>query len=1109
MMGRPLIAHGMALAALLALAGNVSNADERLCRPKIAQLVSALGQVDTQFARREIWQPAVLHQDYCVEDRVRTGDLSRAVLSMTEGIATRLSLNQKTLVNFVTTEDRVNLSVDYGEVHVRSHTPRHFDVSTKFVNAGIEGTEFLVSADSDQAQITVYEGTVRLTNPQGKLILGKGQTGIAQAGQAPRIKLLLKPENAVQWALYYPPLIDAKALLGSAPPGLRQAAALYLSGRVADSLAALDRVPEDLRLSPEYLNFRAGLLLTAGRVDQAEPLLLDHRQDATAKSLLAVIALARNQKEQALALAQEATALAPRSPIPLLARSYVEQAGFDLQGALATVDAALRLDPENALAHARRAELLASLGDRPEARREAEKAAALNPRLSRTQSLLGFAQLAEADTDAAAASFRRAIDLDSFDPLARFGLGLAKIRTGELTEGTEDLEIAGNLDPNDSLIRSYLGKAYYEQKRSNLADSQFELAKQYDPKDPTPYFYDAIKKQTENRPVEALQDIQKAVELNDSRAIYRSTQKLDSDLAARSAAQGRIYNNLGFSQRALLEGWKSVTINPSDYSGHRFLADTYANSNRYEMARVSELLQSQLLQPVNVTPIQPHLAETNLLNLMSLGPTAQSFNEFNPLFERDRLNFQATGLLGSRGTWADEVTHSGVWRNLSYSVGQFHYSTDGYRRNNAQENNIYNAFFQTALTPDLSVQMEARYSDLRNQDLARRAPGIPQTTENARKEQSTVLRLGGHYAPNDTSDLIVSLIYKSRRLDQSFKSESEGYITEAQYQFHNDFLKSIVGLGYSDINDTFSNRMATKHANGYLYNYLSPWAKTSLIFGFSFDALNDGPYREINGNGTRNQINPKLGLMWSITPKTTLRLAGFRSLKRPLITDQTIEPTQIAGFNQFFDDYNATDVSRYGVGIDQKVTSTLFFGLEASTRHLHFPRYGLENSNLGKTREDLYRTYLNWAPTTMLALSISYELAVFNDMKDVPFSEAIIPNLAPHIQTHRVPFTANFFHTSGFFASTAVTYVDQSTGGTYFVDDRFISQKYSSHFALVDLGLGYRLPNRLGILRFDVRNLFNKEFNYQGLSERSAIYAERDMFYWPERSFNASLTLAF
>ena len=89
-------------------------------------------------------------------------------------------------------------------------------------------------------------------------------------------------------------------------------------------------------------------------------------------------------------------------------------------------------------------------------------------------------------------------------------MGLAKIRDGDLDEGTREIETAASLDPNNSLVRSYLGKAYYEQKRDGLASSEYEQAKLLNPKDPTPWFYDAIHKQTTNRPVEALHDLEAA-----------------------------------------------------------------------------------------------------------------------------------------------------------------------------------------------------------------------------------------------------------------------------------------------------------------------------------------------------------------------------------------------------------------------------------------------------------------------------------------------------------------------------------------------------------------------------------------------------------------------
>ena len=128
--------------------------------------------------------------------------------------------------------------------------------------------------------------------------------------------------------------------------------------------------------------------------------------------------------------------------------------------------------------------------------RDARKAAQLAPDLSRTQTVLGFAYLTEVDTDAARAAFEKAITLDQADPLPRLGRGLADIRDGHVDEGSRQLEIAASLDPNNSHVHSYLGKAYYEEKRTGLDERQFGVAKELDPHDPTPWFYDAIAKQT-------------------------------------------------------------------------------------------------------------------------------------------------------------------------------------------------------------------------------------------------------------------------------------------------------------------------------------------------------------------------------------------------------------------------------------------------------------------------------------------------------------------------------------------------------------------------------------------------------------------------------------
>ena len=370
---------------------------------------------------------------------------------------------------------------------------------------------------------------------------------------------------------------------------------------------------------------------------------------------------------------------------------------------------------------------------------------ALEPNLARTQTVLGFAYLTQVKTTRAKEAFDKAIARDQADPLPRLGLGLAKIRQSALREGRAEIELAAGLDPNNSLVRSYLGKAYYEEKRTALTDREYATAKELDPNDPTPFFYDAIEKQTTNRPVEALQDLQKAIELNDNRAVYRSRLQLDSDLAARSASLGRVYSDLGFQQLGLVEGWKSVNTDPSNFSAHRLLADSYSVLPRHEIARVSELLQSQLLQPLNTTPIQPRLAESNLFLISAGGPGGLSFNEFNPLFNRDGVTLQTSGLVGENDTYAGEGVVSGIYKKASFSFGGLHFTTDAFRENADQQDEIANVFVQQEVTPDTSIQAEYRYRDREQGDVQQRffPEDFFRTLRN--KEERHTFRLGGPF----------------------------------------------------------------------------------------------------------------------------------------------------------------------------------------------------------------------------------------------------------------------------------------------------------------------------------------------------------------------------
>ena len=163
-----------------------------------------------------------------------------------------------------------------------------------------------------------------------------------------------------------------------------------------------------------------------------------------------------------------------------------------------------------------------------------------------------------------------------------------------------------------------------------------------------------------------------------------------------------------------------------------------------------------------------------------------------------------------------------------------------------------------------------------------------------------------------------------------------------------------------------------QHFNVYAYANVNLLKNVTATLGLSFDSLSG------DEDVDKDQVNPKFGITWTPFPGTTLRAAVFRVLKRTLITDQTLEPTQVAGFNQFFDDFNLTEAWRYGGAIDQKFTSSLFGGVEFSKRDLTVPDLLDLADPFNPVKQDvdwneyLGRAYLFWTPHPWLALRAQY-----------------------------------------------------------------------------------------------------------------------------------------
>jgi tetratricopeptide (TPR) repeat protein len=1081
---------------------------------EIGKFISIEGKVEIQPDTKSNWLAARMDFQLCEGDTVSIGENSRAAIQLINHSVLRLS--QNTNLQLINIADNTNewtwLDLGKGAIHVFSRSPWKVEIRTPSLKGRIDGTEFYVRADSSQSELAVLEGRVKVENAHGLVTVDPGQKAVAQEGHQPIIQTMLHPRDGVQWTLYYPPvlpLLDGSSDTQASPSNstLNKAFELVRLGQNSIALNTLDHIPQKERTA-DFTLYRAAILLSIGRADLAKNEIAEALQKASnnglAYSLLSIIELVHNQKDKALTDAEKAWSISPTVSASI-ALSYAQQANFRLEAASQTLLAAAEKYPTAFLVWARLAELQLMLGERKLAYVSAQRAIALSPDSAHAQLVLGFCHLAEFRFTDAILTFTQTIKKASADPMAHLGLGLAKISTGDLVEGRREIEAAVALDSNNSLLRSYLGKAYFAEKRTQLDAAQFSLAKSLDPLDPTPFLYDGIRKQAENRPIDAMHDLQKSKELNGNRAVYRSRFLLDKDRAARGISLARVYKDLGFNTISQREASISLEAAPADASAHRFLSDSYQGMRRREISRVSELLQAQLLQDININPIQPSLAETNLNIFTQGGPAAPGFNEFTPLFEQNTAKIDANVFGGSNNTFGGEGAITALYKRLSFSAAGLHYQSDGWRANNGLDQHIYNLFAQAAVTPELNIQAEYRHREVTEGDLALNFDSDLFVSDKLRKRQQDMTRFGLRYSPNQNSNLLFSYIHTdlaqrgsegSQQIDPTklvssyIEAEQHNDQFEGQYLFEEEAFNLVAGFAHSQaeqrdnvaftVKDSSAPQPETQtipssseitSTRGYLYSHVKLPKSLIWTLGFSYADYKENTISE-------SSFDPKFGVQWNLTQNLKLRAAWMRTLKPALVNNRTIEPTHVAGFNQLFDDINGTRSTRYGVGIDWQITPSLFTGAEISWRDIEEPFSLDSNTGIKNQHEDYHSLYLNWTPSSRIAVRAEFSYDFYRSQIGADTESGSFPPLA--VETFTAPLFVSYFDPSGWFARLGGTYVHQNLK----LDENAPQKQGNDSFFLVDADIGYRLPKRYGVVSFGVKNLFDTKFNYQDDSFR-------------------------
>jgi len=904
-------------------------------------IIAIKGQVMIKRARQAVYRPATTNMVLVVGDSLNTSDFSEATLKLSDESLGRVDELTDLLITAPGPRGgQAEITVREGGFYLLN---RDKNANTKFrtpiASGAILGTEFAVRVATDgSTRVFLFEGRVDLENALGAVQLGANEEATVLPNQAPVKSPMLDVVAPIQWTLYYPAVLDPAAV-GSVSAALNPALAAYAEGNLREAIA---------------LGLQAATG-TPGPLKNSDAL------------LLAQLALAAGQPERALKLlgsVETAEAVA-------LARQAVAQS------------------PNFGAAWTRVAELEFANGRSGAANDALKSARKFSPRHAQALALEGFVLASRHRVGDALDAFESAIAADSRLGNAWLGRGLARIKSGDLAGGRQDLQTAAAMEPTRSVTRSYLGKAFAAENNPVRAVRELDRARELDPNDPTSWLYSALVRQQANRLNEAVADLEQSKALNDQRNLYRSRQLLDQDRAVRGANLASVYRDAGLVDWGVREAGRAVQFDYANASAHLFLASAYDTLRdprgfnlRYETPWFSELLLANLLAPIGAGPLSQNV----------------SLQEYSQLLESDRIGLTSLTEYYGNGTWNERGSQFGTFGGSSYAIDfEYRHEAGMVPNTDLTHKTVYGKFKQQ-MGPADQLFAEVIYTQNENGD--NRAYYDPSAASRSyrfreRQEPNVFLGWNHEWSPGNhtlllaghlddrveysATDVPLPLIRRVRPSDPpvgldlgnapkykvGYESEFSAWTTELQQiatlRFHTVVLGGRYQAGDSDtvasqsplpIKGPLAGRLADAvetvdarlgRISAYLYDTWQMFEPLHLTAGLSYERVEHPVNIDLAPiqSGVRHSelVAPKLGLLWTIHTNTHVRAAWTRSLGGTFYdTSIRLEPVQVAGFTQSYRSLApesvtglvpGTEFETVSAGIDHQFPTHTYLGVVA------------------------------------------------------------------------------------------------------------------------------------------------------------------------------------
>ena len=1105
---------------------NVMATDPLLVSQPIGTLIQIEGEVTVLSPGQQSPIPASPKMSLHPGDIVNTGPHSWAALLLADESLIHLSRNSTLMLKQVDPRAEwfahrpidtksppavSSYSLKKGHLWFRNKN-RHqkIDIETPYVSTSIRGTELDIEINPSQTvTISVLEGVVTANRSQESVTIHALEQLRVIPGQAFDKQILLAPQDAVQWTVSLQPMIEMvfANLPDGIEPNLHQGWQHLLQGSPTEALTSFQN---DNSTSPSSL---LGLSITHT--------LLRNTQDA--KTVLrqltntwpdysyawiwdSLLSLIDNQRDQSQASIQRAIQLSDHEPLAFLVQAWILQASFDLSGAMESTRKALTLDVNNTGALLNLAKLQCASGQFEHALESVERVLGQRSLHAQALSLKGYILFAMRQTQQAIDMFNQAIAQNPYLGEAHLGLALSYMRQGQQDQAFEQITTAVLLEPQKSLVLSYWAKMLYEVKRFQQALDMLEHAKRLDPYDPTPYLYQSYILTDLHRPHESIKALQKAIELNDHKAVYRSRFLLDQDLAVKNINLALIFKDLGVSEWGSQTAIKSIKLDNNNAAAQNFLAGQleYLQGKSSFSAR-SARLKAFMMQPANV----------NTLN---------NFEYYTPFFEQPGFNGALKGYTGNMGYW--DVTaqlHGALPQyNTAFQVEAQRYESNGWQRYDWQNYKKLNASLKWDLSFRDTLSLQTTMKDLETGDLSQQTQtnGTPDPANQSTTELADV-SLG--YVRHLSSDLDFYFhIKRQHQYDQYAASHLTGSGTLAPYDYLYDYTKhqwlddpytAVQAMQFIRINDhqfnigtlvykserdyrirevtntdyywngtwvgnTFTDTQnqtlhAKQHQSYYVQDVWNPHEQITIDASLYIDHI-ENVNSEDDLVWSDTLVNHRLGVILRPTHQDTIRLSYLKHLD-PFNTVERIDAIDVAGHlvPSFFE---GAVIEEKAIGYEHEWAT----GLVILGGFINEPQYRYKETDSGQEVDKVldyeyrgFETAFNQLIFQDMGLSAGY--TYFDIQKDSLTSANEGLNQWAWARITKV-------HPSGLSASI---------GTSYYHTDYDTATVADSDFWNVATYIKYELPQKQGSIRFEVNNLFNERFNGTPLSDIAGLIPAR------------------